>query len=259
MPDTVAIRIENLHKSFREGRDQVLKGVSLDFIQGELTYILGPSGTGKSVLIKHILGIIKPDKGRILVNDHDISTLKGAELEKHRMGMGMLFQNSALFDDLTVFDNVAFPLYEHTRLSDAEIREKVETCLNHLGMNSGFDKFPNEISGGMRKRVGLARAIVREPSILLYDEPTTGLDPVTRSTVDDMIETLKTELHLTSIVISHDIPSALLLADRIAFLYQGKAVFSGTGEEFQSSNHPAIQEFLKAERRSIQAFSRLKI
>ncbi|MGE0615166.1 MAG: ABC transporter ATP-binding protein [Bacteriovoracia bacterium] len=258
MPETQtppAIRVENLHKSFRQGRDKVLQGVTLDFPEGELTYILGPSGTGKSVLIKHVLGLLNPDQGRVFVHGKDMRQLKGRALAHHRMKFGMLFQNSALFDDMTVYENVSFPLREHTTLPEAEMKKRVEKSLTLLGMPSGYDKYPNELSGGMRKRVGLARAIIREPSILLYDEPTTGLDPVTRLTVDELIEKLKRELHLTSIVISHDIASALLLADNIAFLFQGKVVFFGKPSEFKRSTHAAIREFLDAERRTVTAFS----
>ncbi len=183
-----------------------------------------------------------------------MSQLKGKEKAHQRKIFGMLFQNSALFDDMTIFENVAFPLREHTKLNEDQIRDKVTQVLTILGMTKGYDKFPNELSGGMKKRVGLARAIVREPSILLYDEPTTGLDPVTRTTVDELIETLKRELKLTSIVISHDIPSALLLADEIAFLHQGEFVFKGTAAEFKRSDVPAIRAFLDAERRTLEAF-----
>ena len=246
------IQVQDLHKSFRNGRDHVLRGMNLEFPRGQLTYILGPSGTGKSVLIKHILGLLKPDQGRVIVKGKDIGSLRGTDLSEHRMIFGMLFQNSALFDDMTIFENVAFPLREHTRLKEDEIKRKVEKTLTHLGISSGFDKSPNELSGGMRKRVGLARAIIREPEILLYDEPTTGLDPVTRITVDELIAQLKSELSLTSIVISHDIPSALKLADRIAFLYQGKVVFTGTPAEFRKSSHEAIRAFLAAELKSIE-------
>ena len=248
-----SIRLENVYKSFRDGRDQVLKGVTIEFPAGQLTYILGSSGAGKSVMLKHILGLLKPDSGRIWVAGRDISSLHGSALSEHRKIFGMLFQNSALFDDMTIFENVAFPLREHTRLNEEEITARVNDALSHLGMKGGYDKFPNELSGGMKKRVALARAIIREPSILLYDEPTTGLDPVTRTTVDDMIETLKTELKLTSLVISHDIPSALLLADRIAFLHAGQIVFWGTPDEFRVSPHEAIQAFLAAEQRTVRA------
>lgn len=249
------VRLENVHKSFREGRDEVLSGVTLEFPAGMLTYILGSSGAGKSVMIKHILGLLKPDSGEVWVSGRKINELRGEELSRHRLQFGMLFQNSALFDDLTLFENVAFPLWEHTRLPDEEIRRKVTLALTSLGMPRDHDKYPNEISGGMRKRVGLARAIIRQPSILLYDEPTTGLDPVTRTTVDDLIERLKRELKLTSIVISHDIPSALMLADRIAFLHQGRIIFWGTPHEFKNSDHEAIRAFLDAERRALEAFN----
>jgi len=252
-PKRGSVSLKNVYKSFRDGRDHVLKGVSIDFPPGKLTYILGSSGAGKSVTIKHILGLLHPDSGEVWVAGKEMSRLKRRELAEHRMVFGMLFQNSALFDDMTVFDNVAFPLREHTSMSEAEIEKKVTTTLGLLGMNSGFDKFPNEISGGMRKRVGLARAIIREPSILLYDEPTTGLDPVTRTTVDDLIETLKRELQLTSIVISHDIPSALLLGDMIAFLDQGQIIFWGKPAAFRQSTHPSIRAFLDAEQRTVTA------
>jgi phospholipid/cholesterol/gamma-HCH transport system ATP-binding protein len=248
-----AIRLIDVHKAFRGGRDKVLKGVNIEFPRGKLTYILGPSGAGKSVMLKHVLGLLKPDAGEVWVEEKDISVLKGAELAEHRMSFGMLFQNAALFDDMTIFENVAFPLREHTDFSESKIKQAVERVLGLLEMPGGHDKFPNELSGGMRKRVGLARAIIREPKILLYDEPTTGLDPVTRTTVDDMIAKLKQELKLTSIVISHDIPSALLLADRIAFLYQGNIVFWGTPAEFRKSKHEAISRFLAAEQRTVDA------
>lgn len=248
------VRLENVYKSFREGRDKVLNGVTLEFPAGKLTYILGSSGAGKSVMLKHILGLLKPDSGDVWISGKKINELRGQALSEHRLQFGMLFQNSALFDDMTVYENVAFPLWEHTKLSDEEVREKVTRALTTLGMpKNGFDKFPNEISGGMRKRVGLARAIIREPKILLYDEPTTGLDPVTRGTVDDLIETLKRELKLTSIVISHDIPSALLLADQIAFLYQGKIIFWGVPSEFKKCDHEAVRSFLDAEKRAVRA------
>jgi phospholipid/cholesterol/gamma-HCH transport system ATP-binding protein len=248
-----SIRFENVTKSFRNGRDQILKGIDIEFPAGQLTYILGPSGTGKSVTIKHVLGLLFPDQGRVLVAGQDMSKMTKSERNDFRKIFGMLFQNSALFDDMTLYENVAFPLREHTQMSEDEIREKVHKTLEILGMPQPYDKFPNEISGGMKKRVALARAIIREPSVLLYDEPTTGLDPVTRKTVDELIETLKRKLGLTSLVISHDIPSALLLADRIAFLYQGKVVFWGTPAEFRKADHPIIRAFLEAEQRTVDA------
>lgn len=256
MTQGLPIRLVNLHKSFHAGRDQVLRGVHLNFEPGKLTYILGPSGTGKSVTIKHVLGLLKPDSGEVWVGDKDITRLRGRALQEHRELFGMLFQNAALFDDMNVYDNVAFPLYEHTRMKETRIRERVTEVLNLLGMNEDqHRKLPNELSGGMRKRVGLARAIIRQPRVLLYDEPTTGLDPVTRITVDEMIEQIKREFHLTSIVISHDIPSALRLADKIAFLFGGEVVFFGTPEEFRVCQHPAARRFLDAETTTMKSLT----
>jgi phospholipid/cholesterol/gamma-HCH transport system ATP-binding protein len=256
MNEPNAIELQNLHKSFRDGRDQILRGINLDFPRGKLTYILGPSGTGKSVTLKHILGLLAPDQGKVLVFGQDLSDLDSSDKIRFREKFGMVFQNSALFDDMTVFENVAFPLREHTRMSEEEIAREVTGVLTTLGMNGPYDKFPNEISGGMRKRVGIARAIVRKPEILLYDEPTTGLDPYTRITVDELIEKIKTELKLTSIVISHDIPSALRLADKIVFLDQGLVAFEGGAKEFVESTHPGIRRFLDADLVSFQALSR---
>lgn len=255
MNTEVAIDIRNVHKSFRKGQDHVLKGLNLTVQRGELLYLLGSSGSGKSVLLKHILGLLKPDDGSILVAGKDISTLGGDELATHRLVYGMLFQNAALFDDFTVFENVAFPLHEHSDFSEIEIGSKVERALGLLGLKpETMDKFPNELSGGMRKRVGIARAIIREPSILLYDEPTTGLDPVTRTTVDDLITELNQKLNLTSVVISHDMPAAILWADRIAFLHGGVIVFDGTPQEFKNSSHPIIRAFLESESRVKKAY-----
>lgn len=242
----------NVRKSFRSGRDTVLNGLSVDFPKGKLTYILGPSGVGKSVTLKHILGLLRPDSGQVWVSGRNMSELSGRELAKHRKVFGMLFQNSALFDDMTIFENVAFPLREHTQLTEEQIEIKVMNSLKILGIAKGYDKFPNELSGGMKKRVALARAIIREPEILLYDEPTTGLDPVTRVTVDELIETLKRELKLTSLVISHDIPSALRLADQIAFLHEGQFAFWGSPEEFKKTDHEVIRRFLDADKKSFE-------
>jgi phospholipid/cholesterol/gamma-HCH transport system ATP-binding protein len=251
----VAIELKNVHKSFRGGRDEILKGISIEFERGKLTYILGPSGTGKSVTLKHILGLLSPDQGRVTVLGKDLSGMTESEKIAFREKFGMVFQNSALFDDMTVFENVAFPLREHTGFSEAKIEEEVTSVLKSLGMNGPYDKYPNEISGGMRKRVGIARAIVRKPEILLYDEPTTGLDPYTRITVDELIEKIKSELRLTSVVISHDIPSALRLADKIVFLDQGNAVFQGDPHEFVKSTHPQIRKFLDADLISFQSLA----
>ncbi len=241
------IELRNIHKSFRQGRDEVLKGISIQFPRGKLTYILGPSGTGKSVTLKHILGLMSPDQGEVWVLGKRLSELGHQDLTDLRQKFGMVFQYAALFDDMTIFENVAFPLIEHTQLSSEQIKTEVEKTLKLLGMEGPYDKYPNEISGGMRKRVGIARAVIRKPEILLYDEPTTGLDPITRHTVDELIEKIKTEFSLTSIVISHDIPSALRLADYIVFLDQGKVAFQGDPRSFSESKHPGIRKFLEAD------------
>jgi phospholipid/cholesterol/gamma-HCH transport system ATP-binding protein len=251
-----AIELKDVYKSFRDGRDQILKGVSIGFPTGKLTYILGSSGTGKSVTLKHILGLLNPDSGEVRVLGTELSKLNHHQVIEFREKFGMVFQNSALFDDMTVFENVAFPLREHTNLSEAQIEKEVVDILMLLGMNGPYDKYPSEISGGMRKRVGIARAMIRRPEILLYDEPTTGLDPLTRMTVDDLIEKLKREFSLTSVVISHDIPSALRLADQIVFLDKGKVVFSGLPHEFVKSEHPAIRDFIRAD---LVSFESLKV
>lgn len=251
-----AIELKDVYKSFREGRDQILKGVSIGFPSGKLTYILGSSGTGKSVTLKHILGLLSPDSGQVKVLGTDLATLTLAQMTTFREKFGMVFQNSALFDDMTIFENVAFPLREHTSLSEEEIDREVVAILKLLGMNGPYDKFPSEISGGMRKRVGIARAMIRKPQVLLYDEPTTGLDPLTRMTVDEMIETLKREFSLTSVVISHDIPSALRLADQIVFLDQGKVVFAGLPAQFVKSEHQAIRDFIRSD---LVSFESLKV
>ena len=249
----IAIELKDIHKAFRHGRDQILRGIDISFPTGKLTYILGPSGTGKSVTLKHVLGLLHPDSGVVKVLGRDLSTLGAKELTQFREKFGMVFQNSALFDEMTIFENVAFPLREHTDFDEARIEKEVTDVLTTLGMQGPYDKYPNEISGGMKKRVGIARAIVRKPEVLLYDEPTTGLDPYTRMTVDDLIEKIKTEFKLTSIVISHDIPSALRLADKIVFLDQGKVIFDGVAAGFVKSEHPAIRRFLDADLASFQA------
>lgn len=261
------IRLENIYKSFRNGRDQVLRGVSLEFEEGKLTYILGPSGTGKSVLIKHVLGLLKPDQGDVFVAGKNISKLKGRELASHRLAFGMLFQNAALFDDKTVFENVAFPLREHTTLEEKEIEFRVKKSLALLGMPSGFDKFPDELSGGMRKRVGLARAIIREPRILLYDEPTTGLDPITALSIDNEIIKLRDLEDVSSILVTHQLRDAFYVAQHHAtsdggavailpaergrctdteflMLKDGEVLFEGSARELRASTDPYIHSFL---------------
>jgi phospholipid/cholesterol/gamma-HCH transport system ATP-binding protein len=206
--------------------------------------ILGGSGSGKTVLMKHIIGLLKPDSGEVWVDGTDITKLQGRDLQEHRQSMGMVFQNAALFDSLTVGDNVAFPLREHTRLNEEEIRKRVKEKLAVVSLFDVEPKYPAELSGGMRKRVGLARAIIRDPKIVLYDEPTTGLDPLTTENVDDMIITARQKLGVTSVVISHDIGSAFHIADRIAMLHHGKIVEEGPPEKVRNSKDPHTREFL---------------
>ncbi|MGH7423129.1 MAG: ABC transporter ATP-binding protein, partial [Candidatus Methylomirabilales bacterium] len=205
---------------------------------------LGGSGTGKSVLLKLIIGLLKPDTGQILVEGEDIVPLQEEELLQVRRKVGMLFQGAALFDSLSVRENVAFPLREHTRMTEAEIRGRVEEVLALVGMAGVEEKLPSELSGGMRKRVGLARAIALTPRIVLYDEPTTGLDPRNVDKINELITDLRAKLQVTSVVVTHDIQSALRISDRVALLSDGRVVDTGTPAEIAKAEHPVVQEFL---------------
>ena len=235
--------VKNVHKRF--GSNHVLKGISLDFKEGTTTVILGGSGSGKTVLMKHLIGLLSPDEGQVFVDGEDISNLRGQGLNDLRMKFGMVFQWAALFDSMNVYENVAFPLREHEpNLPEAEVKERVAQKLALFGLQGIEEKNPADLSGGMRKRVGLARAIMMNPRIVLYDEPTTGLDPITTKYVDDMILRAKRELKVTSVVISHDIASAFNVADYIAFLYEGEIVEYGTPSQLRQSKHPFVSEFL---------------
>lgn len=236
------IEVRDLWKTF--GGNQVLKGVWLKMMPGTTTVVLGASGSGKTVLMKHIMGLFKPDRGEVIVDGENISAMDRQQLSKFRTRMGMVFQNSALFDSLTVGENVAFPLREHTKLSEEEIQKRVHDTLGVVELFGVEEKFPAELSGGMRKRVGLARAIVREPKIVLYDEPTTGLDPLTTESVDDMIVGAREKLHVTSVVISHDIGSAFHIGDHIAMLHEGKIVEEGPPEKLRHTQEPHTKHFL---------------
>jgi len=236
------IDVQGVYKSFNGF--QVLKGIDLKMMPGTTTVVLGGSGSGKTVLMKHIMGLFKPDKGRVLVDGEDVSHMGRQELSVFRQRMGMVFQSSALFDSMTVGDNVAFPLREHSKLSEVEIMEKVKEKLAIVDLHGVEGKFPAELSGGMRKRVGLARAIVREPKIVLYDEPTTGLDPLTTESVDEMIITARQRLGVTSVVISHDVGSAFHIGDRIAVINEGRIVVEGTPEEVRHTQEPFTRHFL---------------
>jgi len=236
------IVIENLHKSF--GDNKVLRGVNLKIEKGKTFVIIGRSGCGKSVLIKHIIGILKPDKGRILINGRDITKLDERGLNEIRKRFGMLFQGAALFDSLTVEENVAFGLRRHTNLSREEIRRIVNEKLGLVGLaRNGFLK-PAELSGGMKKRVGLARAIAMDPEIVLYDEPTTGVDPIMGAAVNELIIELHDKLKITSIAVTHDMASAYKIADKMAMLYDGKIIEVGTPEEIKNTENPIVRQFI---------------
>jgi len=239
-----AIECIDLHKSF--GRHQIHKGINLNVEKGGITYIIGPSGTGKSVLLKQLCGLMLPTKGKVIVNGKDLTKVGRNELVNMRKKFGILFQNAALFDSMNVFENVAFPLVEHSKMSKQEIQKTVTEKLRLVGLSDIEDKMPSELSGGMKKRVGLARAIALEPDIILYDEPTTGLDPIMCDVVDNLIHDTQKKLGITSIVISHDIDSTLKIADHIAMLYDGKVVLYGTPEEFKNTDNPYVKQFFSA-------------
>jgi phospholipid/cholesterol/gamma-HCH transport system ATP-binding protein len=237
------IEVQDLYKAF--AGFEVLKGINLQMREGTTTVVLGGSGSGKTVLMKHIMGLFKPDRGQVFVDGENVSTMGQRELSVFRQRMGMVFQSSALFDSMTVGDNVAFALREHNEgLSDAEIHAKVKEKLAVVDLHDVEQKFPAELSGGMRKRVGLARAIIRDPKIVLYDEPTTGLDPITTESVDEMIIHARERLKVTSVVISHDIGSAFHIGDHIAVINEGRIVAEGTPAEVRKTKEPFTRQFL---------------
>ncbi|MFH1728025.1 MAG: ABC transporter ATP-binding protein [Pseudomonadota bacterium] len=240
------IEVLNLHKSF--GEKKVLKGVNLNCIKGETTFIIGASGGGKSVLVKHFIGLIKPDQGSIKIDGHELTKMNSFELKNIRKNFGYLFQDAALFDSMTVYENVSFPLKEHTKYKESKIKDIVRQKLDLVGLKGIDHNYPSELSGGMRKRVGLARAIVLEPQIILYDEPTTGLDPIMSDAIDDLIVNTKKELNVTSIVISHDIASTFKIADKIAMLYDGRIIETGTPAQILKSDLKPVKEFLARSR-----------
>jgi phospholipid/cholesterol/gamma-HCH transport system ATP-binding protein len=236
------ITLRNVHKSF--GDQKVLDGLDLDIPDGKITAIIGPSGEGKSVLLKHLIGLLQPDSGSVEVDGESIVALRRSELNRIREKFGMLFQNVALFDSMTVFENVAFPLEEKTRLSKEEIRGRVLSALEDVGLNNIENKFPDELSGGMKKRVGLARAVVLNPKIILFDEPTTGLDPIIKRAIHQLIKDTHTKFGFTAVIVSHEIPEIFDVAQNVAMLFQGKILQHGTSEEIKNSDHPAIRQFI---------------
>lgn len=238
------VEFHELHKAY--GVKQVLRGASLTVYRGEVLVILGGSGTGKSVTLRHMLGLEAPDSGSVKVEEEDITDLPEEELYRVRKKFGMLFQSGALFDSMTVFENVAFPLREHTDMSEHEIARAVQEKLELVNLPGSEHLMPVDLSGGMRKRVGLARSIVLDPKAILYDEPTTGLDPITSQTINELIVDLQSKLNVTSIVVTHDIHSAFYIGDRIAFLNKGVFEWIGSMDEARDSDHPRLREFLKA-------------
>lgn len=237
-----AIQIVDLHKSF--GKKPVLRGLTLDLLRGETLCVIGGSGTGKSVTLKHIVGLLRPDRGTIRIDGTDIFAADNGKLGEIRKKIGFLFQGAALLNSLNVFENVALPLREHERPPEAEIRRQVTEKLALVNLEDAAEKMPDEISGGMKKRVGLARAIIRNPEIILYDEPTAGLDPIMASTINALALDLQKKLKVSSLVVTHDMSSVFRIADRIAMLLEGRVHKIGTKEEFRTSDDTKVQKFI---------------
>jgi len=239
------IRVENLRKSF--GRQAVLRGIDLEVPTGSITVIIGRSGGGKSVLLKHLLGLLRPDAGRVVVDGVDVTDLRGRSLDQVRQRYGVVFQGGALFDSLTCAENVAFPLREKTRLSETDIAGRVEAALASVGLTGMGRKYPAEVSGGMRKRVSIARALVTEPEIVFFDEPTTGLDPILVNTIHRLIVDLHRQRPFTAVMVSHEIPEIFEIADRVAMLHEGRIVEVGAPAVIQGSDNPVVRHFIRGE------------
>ncbi len=238
------INIKNIDKSFDD--KMVLNDVSLDIYEGETLAIIGRSGSGKSVLMKHIIGLLQPDSGHVTVDGIDINKISYAELRRVRQSFGVLFQGGALFDSMNTFDNVAFPLRTFTEMTEQEIEKVVYECLEVVELSDVGSKMPAELSGGMQKRVALARAVALKPRYILYDEPTSGLDPETSNTIDLLIKGLADQLKVTSIVVTHDMHSVLSIADRAAFIFEGRMHWTGTIDDLHASTDTVLNDFVKA-------------
>ncbi len=236
------IRVVNLYKAF--GENHVLRGLNLDVEHGETMVVIGQSGSGKSVLLKHLIGLLKPDSGEIFIDGVEITRLRDKEVQGLMKKFGMLFQGSALFDSMTVLENVSFGLERYGDYSPQKIRDVVKESLAMVGLHGVEGLMPYQLSGGMKKRVGLARAIAYQPQIMLYDEPSTGIDPIRADAINDLINKLKKELGVTSVVITHDMVSAYKIADRIGMLYEGQIIETGTPEEIRNSPNAVIQQFI---------------
>ena len=238
------ISLQHVYKAF-SGKE-VLHDMSIDVESGESFVIVGGSGTGKSVTLKHIIGLLKPDRGRVVIDGQDIGQLNEVDLNRFRRRFGMAFQEGALFDSMSVFENIAFPLRRHTKMDQAAVRARVEECLDLVHLEQGVAaKRPSELSGGMRRRVGFARAISLKPEILLFDEPTTGLDPVFSDVIAELIREMDETLHTTTVTITHDMKVAFKIADRVAMLYKGHIIEQGTPAAFQASPNPIVQQFIE--------------
>jgi phospholipid/cholesterol/gamma-HCH transport system ATP-binding protein len=236
------IELRDLHKAF--GSQVVLNGLNLRIPAGQITAIIGPSGEGKSVLLKHMIGLLTPDQGEVLVDGSSILGLRRSQLNQVREKFAMVFQNAALFDSMTVYENMAFPLEEKTSLSRDEISSRVDTALREVGLKEVNRKFPDQLSGGMKKRVGLARALLLEPQIVLFDEPTTGLDPVIRRSIHQLIKETQAKFGFTAVIVSHDIPDIFDVAHQVAMLYRGEILQFGPPDELQHSEHPVVRQFI---------------
>ena len=237
-----AIEVSDLRHSF--DHQQVLRGVDLDCPRGHVTTIVGPSGCGKTVLLKHLNLLLRPDSGRINIEGVEVSRLRGRALDQVRSGFGMLFQGGALFDSMSVFDNVAFPLVEKARLSRDEISSRVHAMLASVGLEAMEKKFPSEMSGGMQKRAALARALIHEPRILMLDEPTTGLDPTRTGSIHTLVRETQQRLGLTAVLVSHDVPQVFQISDRVAFMHEGRMRLVGTPQEMMATEDDVFQKFL---------------
>jgi phospholipid/cholesterol/gamma-HCH transport system ATP-binding protein len=240
-----AVRLDRVTKSF--GTTRVLDDVSFDVSAGRGFVILGRSGTGKSVTLRHIIGLLQPDRGRVFVGDDEISALGGRELSRVRRKIGFLFQNAALFDSISVGENVAFPMRRHTRMKDPEIRQRAQARLAEVGLEHEYDKMPSDLSGGMRKRAGLARAMALDPEILLVDEPSAGLDPITADEIDELLLDRKQRGRVTLIVVTHNIPSARRLGDELAMLHEGRIILRGPAGELDRSSDPLVRAFMTSQ------------
>jgi phospholipid/cholesterol/gamma-HCH transport system ATP-binding protein len=236
------IQLTDLHKTF--GKQKVLNGLSLTVPDGEITAIIGPSGEGKSVLLRHIIGLMQPDSGQISVDGENIIGIRRSEMNRIREKFGMLFQNAALFDSMNVFENVAFPLQEKTSLSKDEIRARVMSALEDVGLRNVEQKFTDELSGGMKKRVGLARALLLNPKIILFDEPTTGLDPIIKRAIHQLIRETHAKFGFTAVIVSHEIPDIFDIAQNVAMLFRGEILQFGTADEIRNSTHPVVKQFI---------------